>query len=187
MEFAIPAMTSQCRKGNQKMKGPYQTNKPIHHPHLPPSVHYPKLDGEGMRDGSRARWRRVDKRRRHRKSVDNFDFIFCFLSLSRWVGGSPDTQSTNKQSQNPHTRKKKGTKKCSNSGTPKEIARGVFFLSLPCPAQVAVITDESIQAGRLANKHLVRPPLHSSRKTDNNKNNMWRSPRSPFGPLAAIH
>lgn len=55
------------------------------------------------------------------------------------------TRSQRINSHEIHTQEKKGTKKCSNSGTPKEIARGVFFFS-PCPAQVvAVITDESIQ------------------------------------------
>ncbi len=87
------------------------------------------------------------------------------------------TRSQRINSHEIHTQEKKGTKKCSNSGTPKEmIARGVFFLSLP---STGCRYNRRIDSGWAFGQQASGPsslPLHSSRKTDNNKNNMWRSP-----------
>jgi hypothetical protein len=139
-----------------------------------------------MRDGSRARWRRVDKRR-HRKSVDNFDFIFywtklnllCFLSLGGWVG-LPNTQSTNKQSRREREREKR-----SNSGT-LEIGAGSFvfvflllfcFYQCVCPGHRLSLPANRFTLGVQPTSIWSDPPA-KKKKTDNNKNNMWLPLRS---------
>ncbi len=141
-----------------------------------------------MRDGSRARWRRVDKRR-HRKSVDNFDFIFywtklnllCFLSLGGWVG-LPNTQSTNKQSRREREREKR-----SNSGT-LEIGAGSFvfvFLLLFCFYQCVSVQGTGCRYRRIDSRWAFSQQAsgltrqqRKKKKTDNNKNNMWLPLRS---------
>jgi hypothetical protein len=145
-----------------------------------------------MRDGSRARWRRVDKRR-HRKSVDNFDFIFywtklnllCFLSLGGWVG-LPNTQSTNKQSRREREREKR-----SNSGT-LEIGAGSFvfvFLLLFCFYQCVSVQGTGCRYRRIDSRWAFSQQASGlTRQQRKKKLTITKTTcGSPFGPLAAIH